>query len=233
MSGLFTSNGSAEEGFYYALTKTGAVVLVLFALALVGAIYFLRRKKTSEHSKKRYSAKQLVYAGMCIAVAFALSYVRVIRMPWGGAVTLCSMLFITLIGYWYGPAIGLTGALSYSVLQFVQDGGAYILSPLQAGMDYFFAFTALGVSGFFSRKKDGLRKGYLCAVLLRGIFHTIGGYLYWMDYMPDNFPKSLAVIYPFAYNYSFLLAEAFITLILISLPPVANALRQITKQATS
>ena len=81
-----------------------------------------------------------------------------------------------------------------------------MLSPLQVCMDYLFAFTALGISGFFRNKKHGLLLGYICAVIVRGLFHVIGGYLFWMDYMPDNFPKSLAVIYPFAYNYSFLLA---------------------------
>ena len=84
---------------------------------------------------------------------------------------------------------------------------------------------------FFRNKKHGLLLGYICAVIVRGLFHVIGGYLFWMDYMPDNFPKSLAVIYPFAYNYSFLLAEAVITIIIISLPPVKNGLTTITKLA--
>ena len=34
------------------------------------------------------------------------SYIRVFKMPWGGSVTLCSMLFICLIGYWYGVKTG-------------------------------------------------------------------------------------------------------------------------------
>ena len=45
------------------------------------------------------------------------------------------------------------------------------------------------------------------AVIARGAFHALGGYLYWMSYMPDNFPKSLTAIYPIVYNYSYLLAE--------------------------
>ena len=70
----------------------------------------------------------------------------------------------------------------------------------------------------FCKKKHGLLKGYIAAVLARGAFHALGGYLYWMDYMPDNFPKSLTAIYPIAYNYSFLLAEAAITLVIICIP---------------
>ena len=79
--------------------------------------------------------------------------------------------------------------------------------------------------------KNGLPIGYLCAVLARGLFHSIGGYLYWMDYMPENFPKSLAAVYPILYNYAYILAEAVITLIVISLPPVVQGLRTVKKMA--
>ena len=71
------------------------------------------------------------------------------------------------------------------------------------------------------------------AVLARGAFHVLGGYLYWMDYMPDNFPVALKSIYPIAYNYSFLLAEAAITLIIVSIPAVSRALDQVRKTALS
>ena len=39
-----------------------------------------------------------------------------------------------------------------------------------------------------------------------------------MDYMPDNFPKALASLYPILYNYSYLLVEGVITVIIISIP---------------
>ena len=93
------------------------------------------------------------------------------------------------------------------------------------------AFAALGVAGFFAKKKHGLLKGYIAAVLARGAFHALGGYLYWMDYMPDNFPKSLTAIYPIAYNYSFLLAEAAITLVIICIPAVAKGLGKVKQIA--
>lgn len=60
---------------------------------------------------------------------------------------------------------------------------------------------------------------------------ALGGYLYWMDYMPDNFPKSLTKVYPIVYNYSYLLAEAAITVILLKIPAVKQALGRIQKNA--
>ena len=67
--------------------------------------------------------------------------------------------------------------------------------------------------------------------MVRGAFHTLGGYLYWMDYIPENFPQSLAAIYPIVYNYSYILAEGVLTVIVLLLPPVKKAFVQIKKIA--
>lgn len=224
---------------YYSLTNAGSIALAVIIGLLIVALALIKRSKStdiekedsSSKEKTAFSTKQLVFSGISLAVAFALSYVKLIPMPWGGSVTLCSMLFITLIGYWYGPKLGIIAAFSYSLLQFVQDGGTYILSIPQALFDYILAFAALGLSGLFFKKKNGLIIGYVFAIFMRGVFASIAGYLYWMDYMPDNFPKSLAAIYPIAYNYAYILAEGAITVVLLLLPPVKNAMIRVKKQA--
>lgn len=225
---------NAEDG-YFSLTQTGTICIGVLIVLLIVLSAFLKKKPVEgDHEKKEkkgFSARQIVFCAVAMALGFATSYIKVIPMPFGGSVTLCSMLFVVLIGYWYGPKVGIMSGFAYGLLQFVQDGGSYILSPLQACMDYIFAFAALGLSGFFYQKKHGLVKGYLVAILVRGLFHTIGGYLYWMDYMPDNFPKSLSAVYPIIYNYSYILAEGVLTLIVISLPPVKKALARVKMMA--
>lgn len=222
-----------QEDGYYSLTTTGIIAFVVIIAVLVMLIAFFRKKENAETANaKTFSAKQLVFSAVALALGFVTSYVKIIDMPWGGSVTLCSMLFVTLIGYWYGPKIGLTAGFAYGILQFLQGGGSYILSPMQVCMDYILAFAALGLSGFFSQKKNGLLKGYLFAVFIRGLFHTVGGYLYWMDYMPESFPKSFAFLYPFAYNYAYLLIEGFITVVILLLPPVKNAMTRVKALAT-
>ena len=210
---------------YAELTKAGVMAVIILALIIVLLIgLFMSRGK-------KFSAKELSFAGNALAVAFALSFVKLFHMPWGGSVTLLSMLFVVLIGYWYGLRVGLTAAFAYGLLQFVQGGGDYILSFWQVAFDYLLAFTALGLSGLFSKKKNGLLIGYLVAVAARGLFHSIGGYLYWMEYMPENFPQQLSALYPILYNYAYILAEAAITVIVISLPPVKKALESVKKMA--
>ena len=228
-----------KEDGYFTLTTGGVIAAIVMIAILVILTALLREKpvdtqaqqKSDVSAKKGFSAKQLVFCAAALALGFVTSYIKIIPMPWGGSVTLCSMLFVTLIGYWYGPKIGLVAGFAYGLLQFVQDGGSYILSPLQACLDYIVAFAALGLSGLFYKKANGLIKGYLFAIFARGVFHTIGGYLYWMDYMPENFPSSLAAIYPIAYNYAYILAEGVITIVILSLPPVKSAMARVKKMA--
>lgn len=225
-----------QEDGYYSLTASGNIALFVIIAVLLALTAFLTTKDNTAkepiaEKKRAFSTKQLVFCAAALALGFVTSYIKIVHMPWGGSITLCSMLFVTLIGYWYGPKIGITAGFAYSILQFTQDGGSYILSPLQACMDYIFAFAALGLSGFFHKKTNGLIKGYLFAVFVRGVFHSIGGYLYWMDYMPESFPTSLVAIYPIVYNYSFLLAEAFITVVILLLPPVKDAIIRIKRLA--
>ena len=139
------------------------------------------------------------------------------------------MLFIVLVGNWYGPKAGILVGLVYGILQFIQE--PYVLSFFQVCCDYILAFAALGVAGFFAKSKNGLIKGYIVAVIARGAFHALGGYLYWMDYMPENFPKALSSLYPILYNYSYLLVEGVITVIIICIPAVAKGLNRVKQTA--
>ena len=177
-----------------------------------------------------FKAKPLVFSAASLAIAFILSYVKLYHFPWGGSVTLCSMLFVSLIGWFYGPSVGLYSALIYGILQFFQ-GGSYVLTPMQVCLDYFAAFSALGVSGFFKDKKNGLLIGYIVGILLRGALNALGGYLYWMEYMPENFPASLKAVYPIVYNYMYLIVEAVLTIIAISIPAMKKALSQVKRYA--
>ncbi len=212
----------------YALTQAGTIAAyVLAALFVILAAIFIM----SRMEKKHFPTKQLVFCALLLALSYAASYIQLFSLPYGGSVTLCSMLFICYVGYVYGLGAGLTTAFSYSLLQFLQN--PWILSPLQVCLDYLFAFTALGLSGLFSGKKHGLVIGYLFAIFWRGFFNMLAGYVFWMDYMPESFPKVIAWAYPIVYNYGFVLVEGILTVILISVPAVSAALQRVKRMAVS
>lgn len=204
------------------LTTAGYAASVAAVIILLAAAFILLKKSSSS---SKMTTQQIVFCAVAIALAYVCSYVHIFKLPFGGSVTLFSMLFIVLIGHWYGPKVGILTGLAYGILQFLQE--PYVLNFVQVCCDYILAFAALGIAGFFRNKKHGLIKGYIAGILGRGFFHTIGGYLFWMSYMPENFPKSLAAVYPIVYNYSYVLAEGVITIIVLCIPAVTKALNQI------
>lgn len=230
---LVNSEGGLTTAGYVTCIVVG---VILFLLGLVFA-----RKDTQNVNDNGSKAKkstgmavgtnQLVFCAMAIALAVVTSYLKIFSLPWGGSVTLCSMLFIVLVANWYGVQTGILVGLTYGILQFIQE--PYVLSFFQVCCDYILAFAALGVAGFFAKSSNGLLKGYIAAVLARGAFHALGGYLYWMSYMPENFPQALKSVYPIVYNYSYLLAEGVLTVLVISIPAVKKALAQIKRIATA
>lgn len=218
---IFAIPVTDEWGTTYQLTTAGYTVLVLAMIAalLIGCAIF--------GSKRKFSAKQLTFSAMAIALAMLTSMLKLWDMPMGGSVTLFSMLFISLIGNWYGLGLGLTTGIAYGILQLVI--GPYIISFPQMLLDYIFAFGALGLSGIFSKSKNGLIKGYLAAILGRFVFSTLSGYIFFPTFMPEFFDN--AVLYSICYNGAYIGAEAILTLLLLSLHPINHALMQVKKMA--
>ena len=208
------------------ITPDGGLTVLGYGLSILAAVLlFLVGGFIRKGRQTRLSTRQLVFCGLAIALSFVTSYIRLFSLPYGGSVTLFSMLFICLVGYWFGVRVGIMTGLAYGILQFLQE--PYVLSFFQVLCDYVLAFAGLGLAGAFTGSKNGLIKGYLLGILVRGAFHSLGGYLYWMDYMPENFPASLTALYPIIYNYSFILTEGILTMLIISMPPVRKGLEYI------
>ncbi len=175
------------------------------------------------------TTKKLVYSALGIALALVTSYIKLWEMPMGGSVTLLSMLFVCLIGYWFGLKYGLITGIAFGLLQFIID--PYMLSIPQVILDYPFAFGALGLSGLFCNKKFGLQIGYVIGVVGRFVCSTLSGVIFFADYAPEGMNPW---VYSIAYQGSYIGAELVMTLIIISIPPVASALSLVkskTKEA--
>lgn len=178
------------------------------------------------------NTKKIVFSAAAIALATVISVViKLPSLPAGGSVTLFSMLVVSLIGYWYGPATGLIAAFAYGILQFIT--GPYVVHPAQVLLDYPLAFGALGLSGFFYQKKNGLLIGYLVGVCGRYFFHMVSGLIFYTEYVSGDAAASLAAIgASFVYNLTYLVPEAVLTVILISLPPIKKMLGSLKRLAT-
>lgn len=220
MSFFLTYAAESEE---YLLKPAGYVLLVVILAAMIIGIRFIG--KTSFHSEKMQT-KQLVYCSAAMALAVVTSFIKFGSLPFGGSITLFSMMFICLIGYIYGAKTGLITGVAYGILQFIT--GPYIYAPLQVLLDYPLAFGALGLAGFFSTKKHGLITGYLVGAFGRYICHVISGYIFFASYAPE---KVNPFLYTLGYNATYIVPEAIATVVILCIPPVAGAITQVKRQA--
>ena len=181
---------------------------------------------------KMNTTKRIVFSAMAIALATVVATViKLPSLPNGGSTTLFSMLIVCLVGYWYGAATGVIAAVAYGILQFIT--GPYVVHPAQVLLDYPLAFGALGLSGFFCQKKHGLIAGYLTGVLGRFICHMISGLIFYTTYV-DSLQGNIAAVWASTvYNLSYILPEAILTLVLLSLPPVRTMFAKLKTMATT
>ncbi len=173
------------------------------------------------------NAQNLMYAAMCIALGFATSNIKLVDMPMGGSVTPFSMFFICFAGYLFGPVTGIITSIAYGALQLIVD--PYILSPLQVVCDYFLAFGALGLCGFFRKLPHGLQIGYLVSITGRFFFSVISGVVFFAEYAPEGMNP---VVYSVLYNGAYIYAEGLLTMALMAVPAVRQAIREV-RQATA
>lgn len=216
---IFATEILDEGGNYFELTGMGYGVLIVVMLLILLLGCFL----SNPSGKKKLSIKALVFSAMAIALAMVTSMIKIVDMPMGGSVTLCSMLFVCLIGYLFGLRTGLMAAIAYGFLQLVVD--PYIISIPQMLTDYIFAFGALGISGVFSNQKYGLIKGYLLGVLGRYFFAFLSGMMFFGSYAASY--NMSAPVYSLAYNGAYLGLEALITVVILSIPPVGKGLARV------
>lgn len=170
------------------------------------------------------TAKQLTFCAAAIALATVLSNIKVFSFPTGGAITLLSMLMICLPGYFFGLGVGLASAIAYGVLQLIID--PYVIHPMQLIVDYILAFGALGLSGIFWKSKNGLTKGYIVGILGRFVFCVISGWIFFGSYAWEGWG---AFEYSVVYNAIYIFSEGALTIILLNIPAVKNAIARIKK----
>lgn len=162
---------------YQPLSKVGmyGFSLILVAIIIALTIIFGRKDQVINQTKT------IAYAGVCIALSYALSFVKFFTVGQnGGSVTLASLLPLMIFSYCFGVKKGLFAGVIYGILQFIQSPQVY--QPMQVLLDYPIAFGAIGLAGLFAKVdcvKSPLLKfvlGATLAVTLRYSAHLLSGY---------------------------------------------------------
>lgn len=165
------NNGLAAENVNTVGLYVSAAVLVL---AVIAAAFLCGRK-----DKKGFSTRSITFAAVCIAMSFALSYLKIVEMPQGGSITIASLLPLMIYSYMFGTKKGVFAGFIYGILQAFQD--TYILHPAQFLLDYPLAFSAIGLAGMFANVKAlkfpqvRFALGALVAACGRFLMHFLSG----------------------------------------------------------
>lgn len=164
--------------------------------------------------------------GICLALSFVLSQIRLFSMPQGGSITPASMLPIFFFALCFGAKKGYAVAFLFSLLQLF---GGYFVHPAQILLDYILAFTALGTAGLFaapvakrlaaSNPLDRLKMvpfwriilAVILSCALRCLGHVLAGVIFFAEYAGEQNVWA----YSIAYNGSFIATEAGITCALL------------------
>ena len=159
--------------------------------------------------------KRLTESAMLLAMAIVLEVVSkafIPEMPFGGQVTLVSMLPVVLISYRHGVKWGLVSGFCYALIEMAL-GAKTVAAAFQPGyfgdetmilnailmclLDYVLAFTLLGLGGVFRNKIKNpgvsLMCGSLVALSARYLAHVLSGYILfsgWAEWFftQDGFP---------------------------------------------
>lgn len=214
---------------YFYTTQDGSLDIKTpgYIAVLILAVIFLLLASLLGSSKenRRISTRQLAFCSICIALAFALSFVKVFEAPMGGSITLMSTFFITFIGYLYGTYVGVVSGVAYGLLQLTVGTG--LVHPIQILVDYPLAFGALGLSGLFAKSKYGIIKGYLLGITGRLFFAVLSGVIFFASYAGDQ----NVFVYSFTYNIGYIGIEGIITVLILMIPAVRKGISQIKRIA--
>lgn len=163
---------------------------------------------------------RLTETAIMIALGFILSMLKINDMPFGGSVTVFSMLPVIVVAYRYGTAWGLLAGFAASFLQMLMGlknlthatSGAAVIAIIM--LDYIVAFAVMGLGGIFRGKiKDqgvSLAAGALVACVLRYICHVISGCTVWAGV---SIPTNDGLLYSLAYNAAYMVPETVLTVV--------------------
>ncbi|MFQ7004429.1 MAG: energy-coupled thiamine transporter ThiT [Ruthenibacterium lactatiformans] len=168
---------------------------------------------------KSYSrTRTLVECALMIAVGTVLAQIKIFEMPFGGSVTLVSMLPFILVSFRHGVKWGRSRASSTAFA----DLPAFTRLPpalwpfvcRSAGLRWLSPFGLAGVIAKpFKNHLLGVAAGTAAVCVIRFLCSFLSGALLWGSYQESyEWARGMSVwLYSFIYNGSYMLPELLIT----------------------
>lgn len=168
-------------------------------------------------TNKASNTRKIAEAAVMLAVATVLSMIKLLDLPYGGTVTIGSLLPIIIISYRHGVKFGLLTGFVFGIIQ--QLLGLDTLSYVTTWqsviavifLDYLIAFMLIGLGGAFKKFKsqpNALMIGTIAVCGMRYICHVISGATVWAGL---SIPTNAALLYSIGYNATYMIPETIVT----------------------
>ncbi len=212
---LHFSSGKAAEKNWLTNEDVHSLGLYLSAAILIAAL-LIATALLGKKDKRGFDSKTITYAGVCIAVSFSLSYLRLIRMPQGGSITPASVLPLMIFAYAFGVKKGVFVGFIYGLLQAFQSADG-ILHPAQFLLDFPVAYACIGFAGSFAHTKSlknypqlQIALGGVVAGLSRFVMHFLSGVFAFGVFAPKGTP---VLLYSLGYQAAYVLPDIAIAIV--------------------
>lgn len=171
---------------------------------------------------KSTNTRMLTEAGLCIAMAIVLSYLKIpIGAEFGGFGGSIDFVMVPLVFFAlkWGAKWGCIAGLVFGTLKYFLAAG-FAVNIVSIFFDYSIAYAAVGLAGLFANKDGapGIGTSAVAAIVgcvARFVIHFISGVTVYAEYMPENFANP--AIYSLFYNGTYMLPNTIICVLVITL----------------
>ncbi|WP_042356573.1 energy-coupled thiamine transporter ThiT [Bacillus rubiinfantis] len=166
-----------------------------------------------------------IFSALAYLLDFLSGLLSLKIWPQGGSISI-AMVPIFLMAYRWGIKGGLLTGFILGVLQFIL-GFAQIYTIIQGIIDYFIAFTTVGLAGVVAGQikqayEKGNKREWIIYVVLgafigslfRYLSHVIAGAIFFGEYAPKGQP---VIVYSLLYNGTYMLPSFIISAIIVIL----------------
>ena len=203
------------------------------------------RAEWKHSSAARLRTSRLLWTAGLLLIAGVLTAAKPVVLPDGGSVTYFSLLFLWLVTFFFGPKWGAGAGFAFGFVKlfvtFITGeavnwaAGALILEYPVACAVFALGAVVLGRRAHVDadgilRDGFGLRVGYLIGVAAMGVCYVISAVLFYPPDVAGFFPN---LLYCIKYDFSYLIIEALVTLLLLCIPPVLDAIHYLRHLATT